>query len=112
MSFPPPPSAYPQPGYGAAPSPPPPNNMALAVTSLIVGVLCGGCLAAIPGIIAVVSAGKVSTLWNQGDQAGAVAAAGRAKTMALVAFGLTVVIFIAVVALNLVAVSADTSSDF
>lgn len=111
MSYPPPPSAYPQPGYGGAPAPPPPNNMSLAVGALIAGVLCGGCLAAIPGIVAVVSAGKVSTLWQQGDQAGALAAASRARTMAIVSLVLSVIIFIAVVALNVVAVgTAETST--
>ena len=72
---------YPPQGPGPAPfqqaGPPPPNNLVLAILSLV---LC--CLPT--GIAAVVFASQVNSKWAQGDQAGALASAQKAKTWSIV----------------------------
>lgn len=100
MSYPPPPAqpAYPGGGYAA---PAPNNNMPISIGSLVAGVLCGGCLGAIPGIIAVVNAGKVGNLAAQGDQAGAQTAAANARKWAIIGFVVTAVLFVLIVGANI-----------
>ena len=64
--------------YGGAPmSPPPQNNLVLAILATV---LC--CLPL--GIVAILKANKVNTLWAQGDQAGAHAAAAEAKKWSII----------------------------
>jgi hypothetical protein len=87
--------------------------MGLAVGSLVFAVLCGGCLAIIPGIFAVVNASRVQSLSAQGDFAGAQDAADKARTMAMVTFvvgAIMLVITIAVYALLIA--SAETTTTY
>jgi hypothetical protein len=65
------------------------NNMALAVVSLVVGVLCGCLIGSIPGIVAVVFASQVRTKYAMGDAAGATRSARLARTWAIVGFAVT-----------------------
>lgn len=104
MSYPP------QGGYGGGPpQAAPDNNMTISVISLVVGVLCGGCLGAIPGIVAVVSAGKVGGLAASGNYGGAQEAAANARKWAMIGFAVTAVLFILGVILQLAVLgSSDT----
>ncbi len=64
--------------YGGAPvSPPPQNNLVLAILATVLCCLPGG-------IYAIIQANKVNTLWAQGDQAGAHAAAAAAKKWSII----------------------------
>lgn len=72
-----PPAAYGQPGVPAY-SPPPANNM---VWGILTTILC--CLPL--GIVSIVKAGQVNSLWAQGRQAEAYDAAKQAGTWAIVA---------------------------
>ncbi|HRC12066.1 MAG: CD225/dispanin family protein [Candidatus Phosphoribacter baldrii] len=64
--------------YGGAPvSPPPQNNLVLAILATVLCCLPGG-------IYAIIQANKVNTLWAQGDQAGAHAAAAQAKKWSII----------------------------
>ncbi|HOR15787.1 MAG: CD225/dispanin family protein [Actinomycetales bacterium] len=72
--------------YGGAPmSPPPQNNLVLAILATV---LC--CLPL--GIVAILKANKVNTLWAQGDQAGAHAAAAEAKKWSIISAILGIVV--------------------
>ncbi|KRE44074.1 CD225/dispanin family protein [Knoellia sp. Soil729] len=74
-------------GYGGPPAgPPPSNNLILAIVSLL-------CCWPV-GIPAVVFAAQVNGKWNAGDQAGAVAAADKAKKFAIAALVLGVIAII------------------
>lgn len=104
MSYPP------QGGYGGGPpQAAPDNNMTISVISLVVGVLCGGCLGAIPGIVAVVNAGKVGGLAASGNYGGAQEAAANARKWAMIAFVVTAVIFVAVVIINILAAGSSNT---
>ncbi len=115
MSY-PPQGGYPPPGgYGGgygAPAAAPANNMTMAVISLVVGVLCGGCLGAIPGIVAVVNANKVGGLAASGNYGGAQEAAGKAKTWAIIAFVVSAIVFVAGVILQLAVIGSDSSTNY
>jgi len=64
--------------YGGAPmSPPPQNNLVLAILATVLCCLPGG-------IYAIIQANKVNTLWAQGDQAGAHKAAADAKKWSII----------------------------
>ena len=64
--------------YGGAPvSPPPQNNLVFAILATVLCCLPGG-------IYAIIQANKVNTLWAQGDQAGAHAAAAQAKKWSII----------------------------
>jgi len=90
---------------------PPANNQGLAIGSVIAGVLCGGCLGVIPGIVALVSASKVNNLHAQGDAHGALEAARRARTWAIIGFVVSAVIFVIVVVLQVAVLnSSDTTT--
>lgn len=93
-------------GFGGAPVAQPENNMKLAVGALVAGILCGGCLGIIPGVVSLVQANKVNGLYQTGDMAGATAAADKAKTWAYIGFGVSAVIFVVVVILNVAAGSS------
>lgn len=97
---PPPPAG----GYGGAPAgPPPSNNLILAIISLL-------CCWPI-GIPAVVFAAQVNGKWNAGDQAGAVAAADKAKKFAFIALALGIVgtiIYIILITAGVVGSNAST----
>ena len=106
MSYPP------QGGYGGgAPAAAPDNNMTISVISLVVGVLCGGCLGAIPGIVAVVSAGKVGGLAASGNYGGAQEAAAKARKWAMIAFVVSAIVFVISLILNFAVLSnSDTNT--
>ncbi len=89
-SPPPPPPGSGDGGYGAPPPPmggpvgsPPPNNLVLAIISLL-------CCWPI-GIPAVIFAAQVNGKWASGDQAGAVEASAKAKKFAIIALVLGIV---------------------
>lgn len=105
MSY-PPPAGYGGGGYGA-PAAAPDNNMTIAAISLAVGVFCGGCLAAIPGVVAVVNASKVKGLAASGNYGGAQEAAANARKWAMIGFVVTAVLFVLIVLLNVVASSSS-----
>ncbi|WUI02964.1 CD225/dispanin family protein [Spirillospora sp. NBC_00431] len=86
---PPPPGSY-GPGAGGAP---PPNYLVWAILSTI---LC--CVPA--GIVSIVFATKVNSKWQAGDQAGALKASNNAKTWAIVAAVLGVIVGIISIALQ------------
>jgi hypothetical protein len=72
--------------YGGAPvSPPPQNNLVLAILATVLCCLPGG-------IYAIIQANKVNTLWAQGDQAGAHAAAAAAKKWSIISAVVGVVV--------------------
>ena len=66
-------------------SPPPQNNLVLAILATV---LC--CLPL--GIVAILKANKVNTLWAQGDQAGAHAAAAEAQKWSIISAILGIVV--------------------
>jgi len=104
MSYPPQGSG----GYGGAP---PKNNMGISIVSLVIG-LSGCVLFAIPGIMAVVQAGKVNSLAQQGQHGAAVEAADKARRYAIIGLvisGIAIVVGIIGFVL-LVALSDDTTS--
>lgn len=78
------------PGAGGAP---PPNYLVWAILSTI---LC--CVPA--GIVSIVFATKVNSKWQAGDQAGALKASNNAKTWAIVAAVLGVIVGIISIALQ------------
>jgi len=84
--------------------------MTISVISLVVGVLCGGCLGAIPGIIAVVNAGKVGGLAASGNYGGAQEASAKARKWAMIAFIVSAVVFVVGIVLQLV-VLGNTDTD-
>ena len=63
---------------------PPPNNLVLAIISLL-------CCWPI-GIPAVIFAAQVNSKWNAGDQAGAVEASAKARKFAIIALVLGIVV--------------------
>lgn len=71
------PSYQPMPGSGGPVGTPPANNLVLAI---LCTVLC--CLPL--GIVAILQATKVNTLWQQGDVAGAQEAADKAKKFSII----------------------------
>ena len=86
--------------YGGAPmSPPPQNNLVLAILATVLCCLPGG-------IYAIIQANKVNTLWAQGDQAGAHKAAADAKKWSIISavaaavLVLAYILFAVVVAAN------------
>jgi hypothetical protein len=94
--------SYPPQGGGA----PPKNNMAISIVSLVIG-LSGCVLFAIPGIMAVVQAGKVNGLAQSGQHGAAVEAAAKARRYAIIglvisgiAIVLGIILFVVVVALG------------
>lgn len=105
-NLPPPPAAAG--GYGA-PAAQPENNMKLAIGALVAGVLCGGCLGIIPAIVSLVQANKVKGLYQAGDVHGAGEAADKAKTWAFIGFGVSAVMFVVVIVVQIaLAGSSDT----
>lgn len=101
MSYPP------QGGYAAAP---PKNNMTISIVSLVIG-LSGCVVFAIPGIMAVVQAGKVNNLALTGQHAAAVEAAAKARRYAIIGLvisGVVVALFVLFVVLAIV--FGDSSS--
>lgn len=109
MSYPPPPS---QPAYsgGGQAVTPPNNNMPISIASLVAGVLCT-CLGGVPGIIAVVNAGKVGNLAAQGDQAGAEQAAANARKWAIIGFVVTAILFVLLVGLQVLVIGATDDNN-
>lgn len=109
MSY-PPPGGYGG-GYGGGSGPPPKNNMVISVVSLVVG-LSGCILLAIPGIMAVIQAGKVNGLAQSGQQAAAVEAAAKARRLAIIGLVISgIAVAVAIVFFVLViAFSDDTST--
>jgi hypothetical protein len=91
---PPPGPAYSQqPAYGqhvAAQGPRPPNHMIFAIVSTVVATFasmmacCCLPLGLPTGIVAIVMANKVNTLFDNGDAAGALVASGKAKLWSIV----------------------------
>lgn len=107
-SSPPPPPAYgataPPPAYGApaaapygapayqgVPTASVPNNMGLAITSLVLGLCCSGIFGLVTGIIAVVFANGVKAKAAVGDLAGAAENARKARLFALITFAIVAV---------------------
>lgn len=103
--------SYPSQG-GGAPAAVPNNNMTIAVISLVLGVLCGSCLGAIPGIIAVVNAGKVGGLAASGNYGGAQEAAANARRWAIIGFVITAIVFVLIVIIQIAAANSDTSTTY
>lgn len=95
-AFPPPPGpsrlGYGVPHGGLASGPPPPNYLAPAILATV---FC--CLPA--GIVAIVKAAQVNTLWERGDVAGARAASASAKQWAIISAVAAVVVVIPWIAL-------------
>jgi hypothetical protein len=89
-----PPSGYP-PSYGVPAYGPPQinNNMAIAVVSLVVGLL--GCMiTGIPGLVAVIMASQVNSKLAAGDVNGAVLSARHAKVWAIVGLALAAAVLV------------------
>lgn len=61
------------------------NNMGLAIAATVVGFLCG-CIAIVPGIVAIVMASQVNGKYAVGDVYGAQRSARAARTWSIVAF--------------------------
>lgn len=102
---------YGQPGYGGQPyyggmpnyGPPPDNNLVWAILSTV---MC--CLPL--GIVAIVKANQVQTLWFQGQQVAAQKAADDAKKWAIwsvIAFGIIILLYIAFVLIMIFAVGGS-----
>jgi uncharacterized protein YqhQ len=81
---PPPPPSGGAPAYGGPVAGPPPNYLVLAIVSLL-------CCWPV-GIPAVVFAARVNSKWAQGDHAGAAEASRKAKTFAIIALVLGVIV--------------------
>lgn len=94
--YPPPP---PHGGYagGQPAGPPPSNNLILAIVSLL-------CCWPI-GIPAVIFAAQVNGKWAQGDQAGAIASAAKAKKFAIIALVLGIIATVISIIVNVALVS-------
>lgn len=75
---------------------PPPNNMALAIVSTIIGICSLNvlCLGLLVGIVSIYYASQVNSRFYMGDYAGAEKASKTAKTMAFISLGLTVLAFV------------------
>lgn len=125
MSYPPPPPAGPPPGGYGGPPPggypppggagyggpsayrgsPPSNNMGMSIAALVVSLLCGGCFPL--GIVAIVMSAQVQGKWSSGDVAGATKSATTARTVSIVSFVISALVFIGLVVYF---ATADTST--
>jgi hypothetical protein len=103
---------YPPPGAGGHGGAPPKTNMTISIVSLVVG-LSGCVIFAIPGIMAVVQAGKVSSLAQQGHLGAAQEASAKARRYAII--GLVISGVAAVIGIGLfvlaIALSDDSTSN-
>lgn len=87
---------------GMAAGPMPANSMASSIVVTVLGFLftCGSCIslaAGIIGVVAIVKANSVSSLWSMGNAAAAQAAADDAKkwsNIAWIVFGVSIVLWI------------------
>jgi hypothetical protein len=77
--------------------------MAISVVSLVVGIMCGCLVTAIPGIMAVVQASKVNGLAAAGNVGGAHEAAAKARKYAIIGFIVTAVAFVLIAGIYIAA---------
>ena len=84
---------------GPAGSEPPPSNLVWAILSTV---LC--CL--IPGIVSIVFASQVNSKWASGDYAGAQESSRKARTWAIIAAVLGLVLIVGSVVLSIAGVLA------
>lgn len=84
---------------GPAGSEPPPSNLVWAILSTV---LC--CL--IPGIVSIVFASQVNSKWASGDYAGAQESSRKARTWAIIAAVLGLVLVVGSVVLSIAGVLA------
>lgn len=92
----------PMPGTAGPVGTPPPNNLALAI---ITTVLC--CLPL--GIVAIIQATKVNSLWQAGDQAGAREASDKAKKFSIWGIAIGIPLLILSVVLQLMVLNSNGS---
>jgi hypothetical protein len=88
----------PGPGYGGPAGTQPPTHLAWAITVAICGVLLSW-LGAASAIASIVSARRVRSRWEAGDQQGAVRSSRTARTWAIVATVLDILGLIALIAI-------------
>ena len=69
----------------------PKNNMALAITSTVLGMCSSYCIGFILGIVAIVMSSQVKKKFEDGDFEGAEKSAKNAKTLAYISLALFVV---------------------
>ena len=102
MSYPP------QGGHGGSA---PPNNMGIAIASLVAGIMCGCGVTAIPGVFAVVQANKVQGLAVSGQHGAATEAAAKARKYAMLGFVVTAVAFVLIVGLYIALFALADNAD-
>lgn len=69
--------------------------MGMSIGALVVSLLCGGCFPI--GIVAIVMSAQVNNKWAQGDKAGATKSAGTARTLSIVSFVLSAIVFVGLI---------------
>ena len=72
----------------------PKNNMALAITGIILGCCSPYCLGFITGIVAIVMSIQVKKKFEKGDYEGAEKSAKNAKVLAFISIGLFVILLV------------------
>jgi hypothetical protein len=75
------------------------NNLGLAIAATVVGLLCG-CIAVIPGVVAIVMASQVNGKFAMGDYYGAERSARAARTWSIVAFIITGTLIVVGILIN------------